>query len=466
MGFSRYAIEKKQVSTDRGVTWEDVTPSETREGALVGTYRTLIECEDGACDLEKTEYTVIDGFLPTELCGDTFRVLPSGIAKMVSWTSGAICCNSWQSASPHTTDRYGTVISHSIGRPRCIQDGSTTYCPSFEYSTTYVNGRELDNLCFKVQPAYQWVCPETLCACFQITEFMPWVEGKTSWKLIQEQHYVREHCSEPWETDGEPKIVGIAERWKFVDETFEQERWVHQVAKTFDDNGNVVEWQSDSTFDYRQMTETELDQSIELLDYVINDGVICWAGGSGVFPTEMYIQIATNESYNLSGQTVHYKGYSDGIDGFSVSTNSAGTPYISGMHLWGAGYNWDDAPVTLTNNPILYRIYSARADRVYFRGIFCYVILSYDQKSRMDYISGVNSILSGTKTGKLVNKDGDTIAFPCRIHENLGQIDDYWNSSKIGYVFRSGDGTMVVMETLKLEGGQLVKEHPKWTTYH
>lgn len=450
MGFSRYAIEKKQVSTDRGVTWEDVTPSETREGALVGTYRTLIECEDAACDLEKTEYTVIDGFLPTEFCGETFRVLPSGIAMRVSWTSGAICCGEWQSASPNTIDRYGTVVSQSIGKQRCVQGG---YCPSFDYSMTYVNGREMDNFCFDVQGRYGWECPDTLCACFQITEFMPWAEGKTSWKLIQEQHYVREHCSEPWEADGEPNIVGIAERWKFVDETFQQERWVHQVAKTFDDNGNVVEWQSDSTFDYRQMTETELDPSIELLDYVINDGVICWTGKSGTFPTEMYIQIARNESYTSSGEVVYYMGYSDGADGFFAGTNSADTAYIGGMHLWGAGYNWDDAAVTLTNDPIFYKIYSARPDRVYYRSIFCGI-------NRV--IAGVNNILFGTKTGKILYNSGETVAFPCRIHENLGQIDDYWNSSKIGYVVRHGDGTMIVMETLKLEDGQLVKEHPNW----
>lgn len=452
MGFSRFAIQKKQVSTDRGVTWVDVTPSETREGTLVGTYRTLIECEDAACDLEKTEYTVIDGFLPAELCGDTFRVLPSGIAKTVTWTSGAICCSSWQQANPHTTDRYGTVRSHTIGTPVCRQDGSTTVCPSFKYSTTDVNGRELDNLCFDVEGHYGWECPDTLCACFQITEFMPWAEGKTSWKLIQAQHYVREHCSEPWETDGEPYIVGIAERWSFVDETFQEERWVHQVAKTFDDNGNVAEWQSDSTFDYRQMTETELDPSIELLDYVINDGVICCAGNECP-AVRGYMQIAKDTSYTSSGEVACYLGHSEGSDDFYVATNSGGTPYIKGVHSWGAGYNWDDKAMTLTDELSPYRIYSALPDRVYYRSLFCGIYRG---------TSGVKNILSGTKSGKIVNYDGETVALPCRIHENLGQTDDYWNSSKIGYVVRDGDGTMIVMETLKLEDGQLVKEHPEW----
>lgn len=460
MGFSRYAIEKKQVSTDRGVTWVDVTPEETQRGSLVGIYRTLTECENAACDLEKTEYTVIDGFLPAELCGNTFRMLPSGIAKLVTWTSGAICCSSWQSASPHTTDRYGTVRSHSIGKPVCNQSS----CPSFSYSTTDVNGMELDNLCFNVEQHAGWVCPETLCACFQITEFMPWAEGKTSWKLVQAQHYVREHCSEPWETDGEPYIVGIAERWVFVDETFQEERWVHQVAKKFDDNGNVAVWLSDATFDYRQMTEAELDPSVELLDYVINDGVICWAG-NGCPVAGGYIQIAKDTSYNLSGCAMACKGYTEGSDTFSVGTDSGGKPYINGSHSW-PGLNYDDGPMPLTSKLSPYYIYSAREDRIYFGSIFAIPTTSYDQSSGMDYISGVDSILSGTKSGKFANIDGETVAFPCRIHENLGQVDDYWNSSKIGYVFRDGDGTMVAMETLKLEGGQLVKEHPDWNTLH
>lgn len=432
MSFSKYSIEKKQVSTDRGVTWQDATPAETREGAFVGTYRTLAECEDSACDLEKTEYTVIDGFLPSELCGDTFRMLPSGIAKWVSWTSGAICCNTWQSASPNTTDRYGTVISHSIGKPRCIKDGiSTTSCPSFEYSATQVNGRELDNLCFNIQPAYGWVCPETVCACFQITEFMPWAEGKTSWKIIQAQHYVREHCSEPWETDGEPNIVGIAERWKFVDETFQEERWIHQVAKTFDDNGNVVEWQSDSTFDYRQMTDAVLDQNIEILDYVINDGVLAYGGYSN------------NAEF-------------DGRD-FSIPTRPNGTP--SGVTCYISDY-YNSKNVTYRAN--------ASADTVVnvsfynnqgWIGLFGSLFLASKPNGIM-YIYSILNKSNDLKTGKLSDSYGETIAFPCRIHENLGQSDDYWNSSQIGYVFRNGDGSMVVMETLRLEDGQLVKECP------
>lgn len=462
MSYSRYAIEKKQISQDRGVTWTDVDPSETRYGSLVGVYRTLIECEDADCELEKTEYTVIEGVLPNEFCGDMISILPSGIAEMVSWTAGAICCNTWQTAHPTTTDRYGTVTTHDIGSPYCIKD-SPSYCPSFNYSSTYVEGSEMTDFCFEVQQVYGWSCPATLCACFTIDSFMPWAEGKTSWKLVQAQHYVREHCSEAWVEDGEPYICGIAERWKYVDETFEYERWIHQVAKRFDDNGNVVEWESEGNLIYRNMTEATLDPNIEILDYVINDGVICWASSESdrLFENKLNIQIARDTSYSLSGNLFTCEDYfANSSDSYGVTT-SGGTDYITGVHVW--QYGFEDTPKQLTNKLTTYQN-AYGSDGTFWIGVFCgFSVGPESQTSPVYKITTIDDILSGTKCGKILSKAGTTIAFPCRIHESLGQSDDYWNSSKIGYVFRNGDGTMTVMETLKLEEGQLVKEHPDWT---
>ena len=56
MGFSKYAIEKKQVSLDMGVTWQDATPSETRNGRLLGTYKTLVECENAGGEIDEYIY--------------------------------------------------------------------------------------------------------------------------------------------------------------------------------------------------------------------------------------------------------------------------------------------------------------------------------------------------------------------------------------------------------------------------
>lgn len=43
--YIKYRIQKKQVSTDNGSTWTDVSPLETRLGESAGTYNTLSECE-------------------------------------------------------------------------------------------------------------------------------------------------------------------------------------------------------------------------------------------------------------------------------------------------------------------------------------------------------------------------------------------------------------------------------------
>ena len=458
MSFSRYSIEKKQVSTDRGVHWEDVTPGETRKGNLVGIARTLTECEDMACELNKTEYSIISGFLPDELCGDVFKTLPSGIAMEVVWTSGAICCNTWQAASPNTIDRYGRTRSHAIGEPHCIKDGISTWtCPSFTYSSTTVDGRELTNLCFQVRPSYGWECPDELCACFRITSFMPWAEGKERWSLIQAQDYKREHCSDAWELDGEPYIVGIGERWIFVDETFNDERWLHQTAEKIDEDGVVTEWKSDSTYVYRHMTDNEPESSIDILDYVINDGVICWAGTS-TFGHNIDIEIARDTSFGLSGHIFTYKRYdASETDGYYVSSNPE---QINGTHQHSTG--WSDPPIPLSNNLTVFDSWGS--DRTAWVGVFCNTTIGYEsQHSQVRVITDISSVLSGTRSGRIVNDYGETVAFPCRIHENLGQSDDYWNSSSIGYVFRDGDGSMVVMETLSLEDGQLVKQHPDWT---
>lgn len=45
MAYNKYYLQKKQVSYDNGLTWEDVTPSETRQGAYIDSYQTLAECE-------------------------------------------------------------------------------------------------------------------------------------------------------------------------------------------------------------------------------------------------------------------------------------------------------------------------------------------------------------------------------------------------------------------------------------
>ena len=68
MSFSKYIIEKKQLSLDKGVTWQDSAPLETRNGRLLGTYMTLVECENADCDLEKLGVQLVDEKIPSVIC--------------------------------------------------------------------------------------------------------------------------------------------------------------------------------------------------------------------------------------------------------------------------------------------------------------------------------------------------------------------------------------------------------------
>lgn len=45
MAYKKYYLQIHQVSYDNGLSWEDVTPTETRQGEYVDTYETLAECE-------------------------------------------------------------------------------------------------------------------------------------------------------------------------------------------------------------------------------------------------------------------------------------------------------------------------------------------------------------------------------------------------------------------------------------
>ena len=45
--YYKYRLQKKQVSTDNGQTWTDVSPLETRKGDVIGTYGTYSECMSG-----------------------------------------------------------------------------------------------------------------------------------------------------------------------------------------------------------------------------------------------------------------------------------------------------------------------------------------------------------------------------------------------------------------------------------
>lgn len=299
----KYNIEKKQVSIDRGVTWQDVTPYETRYGKQVGAYDTFLGCEDSDCDLEEYRCEVIDGELPTEICGEF--VLPEGIAKKVKFTSGAICDVTWRACELPAFDYIlGEETSVGIGSRICVNG----YCPGFNYREATINGMSMTGCCLS----------EYVCVCYQITELMPWAKGKETWKLIRKTHYVREHCTDEWSIEGEPEIVGFGERWKFIDDDFYSETWQHQIATGFDKNGNVTEWTDSGSTDGTYY-DSNLPAGVEIISGINADGeMYC---NNSVFIEDMSIQLKTN-SANPSGTVIHSQYFFSGdIAGRSIAVS-------------------------------------------------------------------------------------------------------------------------------------------------
>ena len=258
MSFSKYTTEKKQVSLDMGVTWQDVAPSETRNGRLLGTYRTLVECQDVDCDLEKWGIQLVDENVPSIVCThadatavgftlyDTY--LPSGIAKSVTFVAGMKCCvDTWGSSDNIITDEY-----HNSSITAKTATITTGWNPIREYNSYVLNGREMISGSFCGQDT-----------CYNITEFMPWIDRNGTVKMAYKVHYVKEHCSDEWKIDDEytPQLITFGERWVKVYEDIHKTTWQHQIATdVVSDSGDLgwkLVWENEGEpFDYEYEVST------------------------------------------------------------------------------------------------------------------------------------------------------------------------------------------------------------------
>lgn len=58
--YYKYKLQKKQVSTNNGQTWTDVSPLETRKGSAIGTYDTYSDCMSGTPTPYASQYLTFD----------------------------------------------------------------------------------------------------------------------------------------------------------------------------------------------------------------------------------------------------------------------------------------------------------------------------------------------------------------------------------------------------------------------
>lgn len=260
MIYKKVKFVKKQISHDRGVTWQDTEPLEYCEPEVVGIYPSMQACMDTDCELEKYEYELIDTNIEdfpklctevefTDCChsGTSYEKtvtyhFPSGIIKHVKFS-----------------DYYGHITPSSIGTLhdviyKAYDDISMdmesvvigTYHDGFSISGASgasIDGREVifegSTDCFCGGDAV-WRC-WMATYCFTVDELMPWVGD--SIKIIWKKHYIREHCSEEWQLDEDfgAQFLGVAEEWiKTYDASMMAFKWEQRVANV--DSAGTITW--------------------------------------------------------------------------------------------------------------------------------------------------------------------------------------------------------------------------------
>lgn len=449
MSFSRYAIEKKQVSTDRGVTWEDVTPSETRNGRLIGVARTLIECEDLDCDLEKWGVQLVDEKLPTTICthSDTTSVsstryntyLPSGIAKSVIFVAGMKCCiNAWGSSDNIIKDEYHN--SSMTAKTATITSG---WNPTRRYNGYGLNGREM------ISGDY---CGDS--TCYDITEFMPWIDPNGTIKMAYKIHYVREHCSNEWQIDEEwtPEFITFGERWVKTYEDIYKATWQHQIATDILYEGYGYEnlpfqviWENEGE-PFDDYYEVNIPQDVQPIEYLRADGVAAscsgWTDGY-----QMKIKIDPENLGNPTGVLGHKKyqymntGEPSCSWGWYIYEYEGETKY----------YVEPDCDYGTQITPNEWRcvnlgVVSQGAIKANFAGFFCTIGVSVYKCGygycHDPYING--NILDKAYVGGLLTMNGNHMYFPYKIPSMNGWEDEYLNASEYGFIDR--EGNKVVLE--------------------
>lgn len=137
VGYDKYAVQKRQVSYDNGLTWEDVTPSETRAGSLIEAYSEdcgyvpttiyrWVDTQDTICVYED-EHDYSKDYLTFEIISDggitwTARDCLSYTGKTISYSRDD--GNTWTNITSSTS---GTRFHVSAGDKILFKGNNSTY---------------------------------------------------------------------------------------------------------------------------------------------------------------------------------------------------------------------------------------------------------------------------------------------------------------------------------------------------
>ena len=277
-GTTEYQKLQKYESVDGGISWYPSTPEEY----LIGE---IIRENSINCSLSKWVYTIEDGSKPTSYCssGGTGAYMDEGIAKTIKFTSGVhVCeCEPYGDGGYHITwdvahayayykdyDYYKTIDMFHNG----------TGC-SIIYDTYNANGKAISGTCYTC-------CSCCLtCACWDILEYMPWLENASTMKIIYRQKYTRATTADTWTAvSGTKEFYSVGEKWIYVSSTAEYDYYQHQLASV-DEYGNIT-WTDDGDLvPYEKASHGDF----EYIDELYNDGdsYIGFGALSGSFTARM-----------------------------------------------------------------------------------------------------------------------------------------------------------------------------------
>ena len=261
-GTTEYQKLQKYESVDGGISWYPSSPEEY----IIGE---KIKDNSNYCSLEKWVYTIEDGTLPTSYCSTVSNGgahMPEGIAKSIEFTSGMkYCCGTSFNSGGCVLDKarayanYGEYYgwaSLNIG----------AYCNNtFCYFSYLIEGKEVKGDCY-----CQCCCSPRVCACWTVTEFMPWLTNANTIKIIYRQKYTRSSLNDPWVASGLKEYYELGERWVKIESasTVGYDYFQHQLASV-DEYGNIT-WTDEG-----QLEEYEYEthpNNFEYIDELYNDG--------------------------------------------------------------------------------------------------------------------------------------------------------------------------------------------------
>ena len=349
MIFKKIKFVKKQISNDRGVTWQDTEPLEYCDPIVLGVYPTLQACLDTDCDLDKYEYQLTEVALENlpKFCTETNYCnvdnkpdecvtwhFPSGIIKHVLFSdyTGSVT-NGGYGGDYGYHNYYYDVYDEGIMDMVSVDIGDYydyVNHGSFTSGATgaSINGQEVtfygSDGCY-CPPDAVWRC-FTMDYCVTIDEFMPWI-GSTI-KVLWKTHYTREHCSDEWQFDEDFGIqfVSFGEKWeKSYDYSRLSWKWQQKVASA--DSAGTITWTdgSESPY-YEEIPHPNGATGIEYTTggaYPISVNFSSYYGGVDRF-TVNYNATSITDGNNLVGSYTEYNSNDHNYQPYSIVANKVG----------------------------------------------------------------------------------------------------------------------------------------------